>query len=83
MNGQGGRHLPVGCCKVSPGARHSRDASARSVSVPPFGGDEGRVVAVLARTDDAGMLVEGEGHVGLEGEAGGFEDVSWRKLRQR
>jgi hypothetical protein len=40
----------------------------------PLAGDEGGVVAVAAGADDAGVLVELEGDVGLEGEAGAFED---------
>jgi hypothetical protein len=40
----------------------------------PFGRDERRVVAILARTDDAGVLVEGEGEVRLMGQARPFED---------
>jgi hypothetical protein len=40
----------------------------------PLGGDERRVVVVLARTDNARVLVEGEGDLGLEREARPFED---------
>jgi len=32
------------------------------------------MVAVLARPDDTRVLVEGEGDLGLEGQAGAFQD---------
>jgi hypothetical protein len=40
----------------------------------PFAGDERGVVAVAAGADDARVFVEGEGEVGLEGQARAFED---------
>ena len=46
----------------------------------PFAGDEGGGVAVAAGADDAGVLVEREGEVGLESEAGAFEDDFGREL---
>jgi hypothetical protein len=46
----------------------------------PFAGNERGVVAVAAGADDARVLVEREGEVGLEGQAGAFEDDLGREL---
>jgi hypothetical protein len=35
------------------------------------------MIAVLARPDNAWMLVEGKCNIGFEGQAGAFEDDLW------
>ena len=61
----------------------------------PFSRDERGVVVVLSRPDDAHVLIERKGDLGLEGQAGAFEDDlggqftahvtlrEWKSLSQR